>query len=219
MINLLTITFGNIINLLLGILLGFMIMLAVFCGVISRLLSKQNKNDKIRNISKNAYYNYFDKNDNTKDAILNSLIYQVKEVSSLVYPNDENAIYELSINDIIKALKIIQKKTQRIVDHPLCKDIKYVHISKLIYLEENIAKPIINISKNKIVRKFYKAINLVRKMLNVFNPIFYMRLIVNKILIKKGKKEVLLITYDFIGNTIYEIYNNENNLQKWLIIL
>jgi hypothetical protein len=29
----------------------------------------------------------------------------------------------------------------------------------------------------------------------------------------------LLITYDFIGNTIYEIYNNENNLQKWLIIL
>lgn len=219
MINLLTITFGNVINLLLGILLGFMIMLAIFCGVISRFLSRQNKNDKIRNISKNAYYNYFTNNKNTKDAILNSLIYQVKEVSSLVYPNDENAIYELSINDIIKALKIIQKKTQRIVDHPLCKDIKYVHISKLIYLEENIAKPIINISKNKIVRKFYKAINLVRKMLNVFNPIFYMRLIVNKILIKKGKKEVLLITYDFIGNTIYEIYNNENNLQKWLIIL
>ena len=214
MINLLTITFGNVINLLLGILLGFMIMLAIFCGVISRFLSRQNKNDKIRNISKNAYYNYFTNNKNTKDAILNSLIYQVKEVSSLVYPNDENAIYELSINDIIKALKIIQKKTQRIVDHPLCKDIKYVHISKLIYLEENIAKPIINISKNKIVRKFYKAINLVRKMLNVFNPIFYMRLIVNKILIKKGKKEVLLITYDFIGNTIYEIYNNENNLQK-----
>jgi hypothetical protein len=214
MINLLTITFGNVINLLLGILLGFMIMLAVFCGVISRLLSKQNKNDKIRNISKNAYYNYFTNNKNTKDAILNSLIYEIKEVSSLVYPNDENAIYELSINDIIKALKIIQKKTQKIVDHPLCKDIKYIHISKLIYLEENIAKPIINISKNKIVRKFYKAINLVRKMLNVFNPIFYMRLIVNKILIKKGKKEVLLITYDFIGNTIYEIYNNENNLQK-----
>lgn len=219
MINLLTITFGNIINLLLGILLGFMIMLAVFCGVISRLLSKQNKNDKIRNISKNAYYNYFDKNDNTKDAILNSLIYQVKEVSSLVYPNDENAIYELSINDIIKALKIVQKKTQKIVDHPLCQDIKYIHISKLIYLEENIAKPIINISKIKIIRMFHKAVNIVRKMLNIFNPIFYMRMIINKMLIKKGKKEVILITYDFIGNTIYEIYNNENNLQKWLIIL
>lgn len=219
MINLLTITFGNIVNLLLGILLGFMIMLAIFCGIISRFLTRQNKKDEIRNISKNTYYTYFTNNKNTKDAILNSLIYEVKEISSLVYPNDENSIYELSINDILKALKILQKKTKKIVDHPLCKDIKYIHISKLIYLEENIAKPLINISKNKIIRKFYKAINLVRKMINIFNPIFYMRLIVNKILIKKGKKEVLLITYDFIGNTIYEIYNNENNLQKWLIIL
>lgn len=214
MINLLTITFGNIINLLLGILLGFMIMLAIFCGVISRFLSRQNKNDKIRNISKNAYYNYFTNNKNTKDAILNSLIYQVKEVSSLVYPNDENAIYELSINDIIKAFKILQRKIVKIVDHPLCNDIKHINISKLIYLEENIAKPVIIFYKNKFTKFFYKVYKIIKSILNIFNPIFYMRIILNKLLIKKGKKEVMLIAFDFIGNTVYETYSNENNLQN-----
>ena len=53
-----------------------------------------------------------------------------------------------------------------------------------------------------------------KNILNIFNPIFYMRLILSKILIKKGRKEILLITLDFVGNTVFEIYNNENNLQK-----
>ena len=41
-----------------------------------------------------------------------------------------------------------------------------------------------------------------------------MRIILNKLLIKKGKKEVMLIAFDFIGNTVYETYSNENNLQN-----
>lgn len=214
MFNIFTITIPNIVNLILGMMLGFMIMLAIFCAIISKFLSKQNKNNKIRNISKNAYYNFFNQSKNTKDAIFNSLYYEVKEVSSLVYEDKENAIYELSINDIIKAFKILQRKIVKIVDHPLCNDIKHINISKLIYLEENIAKPVIIFYKNKFTKFFYKAYKIIKSILNIFNPIFYMRIILNKLLIKKGKKEVMLIAFDFIGNTVYETYSNENNLQN-----
>ena len=214
MISFTSVTFFNIFNLILGIILGFMIMLAIFSVFISRFLSKQNQNDEIRNISKKAYFTYLNSNSKIKDQIFKSLLYETKEVVNLIHPNNEQAIYELSINDIIKTLRLLERKITTIINHPLCKDIKHISIAKLIYLEQTFAKPVIVLYKNKFVKLFYKAIIIGKNILNVFNPIFYMRLILNKILIKKGRKEVLLISLDFVGNTVFEIYTNESNLQK-----
>ena len=214
MISFTSITFFNIFNLILGIILGFLIMLAIFSVFISRFLAKQNKNNDIRNISKKTFYTYLNSNSKIKEKIFKSLLFETKEVVNLIHPDNENAIYELSINDVIKTLRLLEKKIRTIIEHPLCNDIKHVSIAKLIYLEQTIAKPVIILYKNKFVKVFYKAIMIGKNILNIFNPIFYMRLILNKILIKKGRKEILLITLDFVGNTVFEIYNNENNLQK-----
>ena len=36
----------------------------------------------------------------------------------------------------------------------------------------------------------------------------------NYVMIKKGKKDLILISLDFIGNTTYEIYMKEKDLQN-----
>ena len=36
----------------------------------------------------------------------------------------------------------------------------------------------------------------------------------NYFLSKRGKKDLLIIALDFIGNTTYEVYNREKDLQK-----
>ena len=203
MISFTSITFFNIFNLILGIILGFLIMLAIFSVFISRFLAKQNKNNDIRNISKKTFYTYLNSNSKIKEKIFKSLLFETKEVVNLIHPDNENAIYELSINDVIKTLRLLEKKIRTIIEHPLCNDIKHVSIAKLIYLEQTIAKPVIILYKNKFVKVFYKAIMIGKNILNIFNPIFYMRLILNKILIKKGRKEILLINLDFVGNTVF----------------
>ena len=46
--------------------------------------------------------------------------------------------------------------------------------------------------------------------INFINPLYYIKLIVRKTLFKQGKKDVILIGLDFIGNTVYEIYEKED---------
>ena len=139
MLNLsLKIEVSNVVNLILGIVLGFFIMVIIACAILSNTLKKQNKTKQIREISNKAYVDYFSKHQLAKDKIIKSILYEVEEVSTLCYPDKENPLFELSINDIIFALKTLHKKLNKIVTHPLCKNIKNIHITKVLELEEKI---------------------------------------------------------------------------------
>ena len=210
----LNIELSNILNLLFGVILGFFIMVILACAILSNKLKKQNKSKEIRNISNKAYYTYFNTDKSAKDKIISSLLYEVKEVSTLSYPDKENPIYELSINDIIFGLKTIQKKLKKIISYPLFKDIKNVHIATLLSLEEKIARPVIKANKNKFIKFIKFCMKVITSLINLINPIFYIRKIMNLIMIKRGKKDLILISLDFIGNTTYEIYNKEKDLQN-----
>lgn len=215
MLNLsLNIQLSNVINLLLGVVLGFFIMVILACAILSKTLKKYNKTEQIRDISSRAYTDYFSKQSSAKDKLLSSITYEIKEVSTLCHPDKDKPIYELSINDVIFGLKTIQKKLKKIVTHPLCKDIKNIHITTLLELEEKIAKPVLKVSNNKFIKIIRQIINIFTSILNLINPIFYIRKIMNYIMIKRGKKDLIIISLDFIGNTTYEIYNREKDLQK-----
>ena len=207
MINLLSLfTTSNIINLVLGIAFGFFIMIIISCAIISKMLSKQNENENIRLISNQTYNNYFLNKDNIKDKIINSLIYEIKNVSLSIYPEKENPLYELSINDLLNAITIIQKKLKHITNHPLFIDIKHIHISKMLSFEENITRPIFKVYNNKKTQFVMNSYRVLKMIINIFNPIFYIKKITTHFLIKKGKKDMILILLDFIGNNTYQIY-------------
>ena len=94
-------TFTNALNIILGAIIGFLLMAMISCAILSIVLSKSNKNSKIRSISKKAYTDFFLGKKGMKDKILSSVIYEVKEVSRLCYPSKKNPMYELSINDML----------------------------------------------------------------------------------------------------------------------
>ena len=204
---------SNIFNLGFGVFLGFFLMVVISIVIISLYVKKNNKNEEIRQISKRTYTNFYLKENNMKDKITSSLIYEVKEVSKLVYPDKKHPLFELSINEILNGINLVQHKLNRIVKHPLFKEIKNVHISSLLNLE-TIAKPALLVSKNKFFKLGKTIFNIFKTILNLFNPLFYIKKLLNVVLSKKGKKEIGIITLDFIGNTIYDIYKGENNLQK-----
>ena len=56
-ITYLDISFGNIMNLILGITLGFFVMIILTCAIISKKFTKKNENIEIRKIS-NISYNF-----------------------------------------------------------------------------------------------------------------------------------------------------------------
>lgn len=203
-----SITTSNIINLVLGVTFGFFIMIIISCAIISKMLSSQNENDKIRTISNRAYNDYYLNHQNIKDKIISSLIYEVKEVSTLIYPDKLSPIYELSINDLLKALIIIQKKLKNITNQPIFIDIKHIHIARILSIEENITRPIFKVYRNKKTQFIMNSYRVFKIIINLFNPIFYIRKITTHLLLKKGKKEVILIFLDFVGNTTHQIYLN-----------
>lgn len=215
MINIyLSLSLLNIFNFVFGIIFGFILMIMIACGIFSKVISKYNKSKQIRNISKDAYLNYYKKQQKMNDKIIKSLIYEITEISKLKYPDKKYPYFELSINDIMNGLLLIQRKLKRVVSNPLFKDIKYLHISKVLELEENLAKPVYKISKNKFVKILYEIFIVIKSIFNIINPIFYMKVIIKHTLFKKGKKDLIIVCLDFVGNTTYEIYDNKNNLQN-----
>lgn len=207
-ITYLDISFGNIMNLILGITLGFFVMIILTCAIISKKFTKKNENIEIRKISNISYNDYYLKNVKMNDKLISSLLFEVKEVSKLIYEDKKYPLYELSINDLINALTIIQKRLKSITSHPLCQDLKHVHIATILSVEENITRPLLILYNNKITKVFLLANKLIRIVLNIFNPIYYIKRIITYFTMKRGKKDLILIVLDYIGNTTYEIYNH-----------
>lgn len=213
MLNL-TLSFSNLFNILFGIFLGFFLMVIVSCSVIKRKVAKKNKNEKIREISTRTYYDFYLKNDKMKDKMISALIYQTKEISKINYPDKNHPLFELSFNEIVDGINLIQQKLKKIVVHPLFKDFKNIHITTLLNIEENIAKPAFKIYNKKTIKMLNLSYKVFKSIINIFNPLFYIKKILNIFLVKKGKKDISIIILDLVGNTIYGIYNNEKNLQK-----
>lgn len=211
MINLIFgLTFFNILNLIFGIIFGFLFMVMITCAILSKVLSKYNKDSNIREVSKRAYADFYLKKDGMKDKIVSAILYEIKEVSQQCYPDKKYPFYELSINEIIGGLLILQGKLKRFVNHPLCKDLKNVHIATILSLESNI-KPVMNMYHKKPVKLLYKSFKLARMVFNVINPIFYIKKIMSWTVFRKGQKDIVIICLDFIGNCCYEIYTIEKN--------
>lgn len=210
----LNIQLSNILNLLLGVVLGFFFMVILACAIFSKTLKKRNKSEKIREISKRAYTENFLAKSSVKDKIIHSIYYEIKEVSTLCYPDKQHPVYEISINDLFFAITHIQNKLKKLISNPLFKDIKNIHITTLVNFEDKIYKPVRKVNNNKFVQGLKFAWKIIFSFINLVNPVYYMRIILNYFLSKRGKKDLFIIALDFIGNTTYEIYNREKDLQK-----
>ena len=206
MLNLaIEIKLSNIFNLAFGIILGFFLMLLLTCSIFSLIISKKNKNEEIKIISKRAYGEFYMSDKGMKDAIIYSLMYEINEVTKLVYPDKKNPLYELSFNNLVDGVNILQRKLKKVVSHPLFVDLKNIHITALLSIEK-VAKPDNKVYNKKYIKILMVCYKITMYIINLFNPVFYMKKIMSKILIKKGKKEITILLLDFVGNSCYEIY-------------
>lgn len=210
MIVIYSFTFSNFLSIFFGAIFSICFFTTLTSAIISKILSKYNKNDKIRSISSKAYTTYFKKDATFKERTICSLIYEINEVCALACPNTKYPLYELSINEVLSGVLIVQQKLKKLVNNPLLKDIKNVHIATLINLEESFAKPVFKIVNNKAFKYSFKISKVIIMIINFINPLYYIKLIIRKTLFKQGKKDVILIGLDFIGNTVYEIYEKED---------
>jgi len=209
-------TFGNVVNILFGILFGAIISAVVFTGIYAKKVQSKYSNPEIRKISVNAYNNDYVKAKKMKDKVVGALKTEIEDVAKLSYPHKKYPLYELSVNDVINGILIIQKKLKTVVSNPLFKDIKYMHISSLLSLEE-IAKPITKIVNNKFIKFCMKVWNYIKPVVNILNPVWWIKFIISKTVFKQGKKDVIILAFDFVGNTTYEIYNDEKIKEQKLL--
>ena len=206
-ITLLDISIGNIANLIIGITFGFFVMIILSCAIISKKMKKHNENDNIRNISISAYEDFYLKKYSMKDKIISSIIYEVQSVSKEIHPDKKHPLYELSINDVIDALKLIQRKLKKFTTHPLLQYVKNIHISTLLSLED-ITRPFMILYKKKSTKILMMCYKVVHTLINLINPIFYIKKILTFFMSKRGKKDAILIMLDYIGNTTHQIYSS-----------
>ena len=198
-------SFSNGLSIFLGIAFGFSLMVMIMALVVSNKFKKLNKNENVREISRDAYEKYYHNKDKMKEKLTNSLFYIFKQNEIVASNNKNNPIYELSINEIIDGLKIISKRLEKIVYHPLFKEFKNIHITTILSLER-ISKPALKIYNHKITKVFIYIYKVLWFIINLINPVYYLKIILKKTIFKQGKDEIVIICFDYVGNIAYEIY-------------
>lgn len=206
--------FGNITTMLWGLLTGFFIMVVISCAIIAAKLNKKSKNPKIREISKKAYGNYKASKAKLQNKLISALYYEVSEAIKLVHPDNNNAFFELSINEIIDGIKSVNTTLKKIINHPLCKDIKKIHILFIFDVNNKVITPVKKIISKNVTKAFILLSDIFWRIVNLVNPVYYMRKFLLKIISKKGRKDLFIISFDIIGNACYDIYYKANFVDK-----
>lgn len=204
-------TFSNGLNLVFGLVFGFGLMAMLICIIISHTLRKTNKHKEIREISKKVYEEKFNEKDNMKNKLLSSLAGEVKGVSEIISPDKEHPLYELSINQIINGINVVNRKLKRLVYNPLFTSFRNTSISALLDTEKKYVQPVLKMYNNIFVKVIRRISAIVLPIINLVNPVFYMKKIIKWTAFRQGKKDLIIIGLDFIGNTSYEIYKDLDN--------
>ncbi len=232
-------SWASVIVLLTGILIGFVLALAVYLIIFVASIRSENK--RLDDIGKNADLESLKSgltlkideiktnflNDSTglstkeKTQMLGSIIYQtVNVVASSYYPESKYPIYELSIDELIVLLKYLSNRLDEVFSKKILRLFRKMTITQVFKFIDAKKK----VEDNKIVKtaikaKPHKIISAISATLNYANPIYWFKRIFTGTVVNFTINKVFTLVIDIVADETSKaysksIYNEEININR-----
>lgn len=218
--------------LLIGIIIGIVITSSIYGILLLVSLKKQSKKIKLPDVVndeeilksietiKKDYINLtsgFQASEKMQ-VLGTTLINTVKTVAAFYYPNSKYPLYELNINELIILTQYISQRVDGIFDKAILKYFKNVSISQIMKLLD-LHRGFQNNKVVKTVKKINPVSKVIVSVLNIVNPIYWIRKFIINGTISLALDKMALIVIDITSEETINIYskrlfNQQNNLLK-----
>ena len=214
--------FAVLISFLIGIFLG--LALAVLVYLIVVLSTMHNKKfivqTKVSEVSENDILNLIEnakiqfKDEKLRgDTSYFSYAYDISKnlvisIAQKFYPNSKHPLLEISVDELLMLFVYISKRLDEILDHKGLRFLRKFKISYFVGLYD--IKEDIN--NNEIIKKTKKykvkeAFNAARKVVNLINPVWWVRKFVMNKAMKIVTKKLCVVVISICGEETYKIYS------------
>ena len=213
---------ATLVSFLLGIFLGVVIAILVYLLLVLTSMNKNKKifKPKVENVDSTEIVKLIDSaKEEFKDNklrgeqsyvgyavdISKKMIYQI---AKKFYPNSRHPLLEISIDEALMLFNYISKRLDEVLDHNGLRFLKKFKISYIVSLYD--IKE--NIMENDIVKatkkyKIMNAFNAAKNVLNVINPVYWIRKVVMNKAINVILKKLCVVMISVAGEETYKIYS------------
>ncbi len=204
--------FWLIFNFFMGIYTVFTLIYCIIGIIFAHILKKKSNNPLIREISSKSY-DIYKKGHDLKSSVFPSVKNQLVEVSKLTNPDSSNPVLDLSINEVITGLFMLQGYLKMIAENPIFKDLKKLTIRQILSVEKVVQKPM-QVFNSKIGRFARWCWSKGCFIYNILSPTLWVRRLLVLTLFKEGKKDIIISCYDVLGNTVKKIYTHPSKREN-----
>ena len=132
----------------------------------------------------------------------------INDIAKCYYPNSDYPIYELNVDELLILCHYITDRINSIFKGPFMKHLKklkLVQVVKMIDLKKKI-------DENKLVKaankaKVPKILSSVGAVLNVFNPVYWVKKVMINTTLLVATKKIALTIIDVIGEETTKVYS------------
>ncbi len=220
----LEISFGGLVNFLLGILSGFILFTVTYIYFIIRgkNLDEQSIVQSVENVDqeelktlildKQAQFKKMNrKHPKGLGKFVFDLSYElVEEISGYYFPKSKYPMLELSVDEMIELNHYITQRLDGILDQPLLKNTRNIRITRIVQLFEKKKqleeRKVVKAMRNKTVNKAFKV---TMGAINVFNPAYWFRKLVVNTSVDFITKRVSLMVIGVVGEETSKIYSKK----------
>jgi len=219
---------SNLTILFFGIIIGFLLCMAIYIVIVISTLKKSDKiepikldhieNIKIKRVIENAKEEYLElhakESTGKKVEALGHLSWQIiKDIAKIYYPDSPYPTYELSIDEMIRLNYYITKRIENLFSNRVLRTftkIKVSQILKLIDLKRKIDEnKVVKFAQKTKVPKIYKSVMTV---LDIFNPTFWVRKMMISTTIEITTNKIAFIILDVVGDETNKIYSKNQSV-------
>ena len=216
-------SWGNVVLLLAGIAIGFVICAFIYVVIVLTSLKKNEKddtkhkidieNEELKRVIRSARNQYYEESSNSpinqKIADIRDISWRlINDVAKLYYPNSDYPIYELSIDEFMKLNHYITNRVDSLFKGKILKSFKKIKISqilKLIDLKRKLDEnKVVKVAKKAKVPSLFKATMTV---LNVFNPAYWVKKLMINTTLSVGTNKIASTVIDIVGEETIKVYS------------
>ena len=135
-----------------------------------------------------------------------TLINTVKTIAAFYYPNSKYPLYELNIKELIILTQYISDRIDKIFDKAVLKHFKNISISQIMKLLD-LHRDIQNNKVVKTVKKINPVSKVIVSVLNIVNPIYWIKKLIINGTISLALDKMALIIIDITSEETINIYS------------
>jgi len=216
------ISFGGLINFLLGIAFGFILftLTYIYFNVRGKSIdmdavhkSSENVNEeelKELILSKQVVFKKQVKDQGFGKLVFDLSYELIDEISRYYFPHSKHPMLELSVNEIITLNHYITDRIDKILEQPILKNTRNIRVTKLVQAYETKRKidqqKIVKAVKSKAVKKTFK---MIMGAVNLFNPDYWFRKLVISSSVDFVTKRIGLMIIGVVGEETSKVYSKK----------